>query len=312
MKYIQTIDQMTQLFGKLSDCDNWSLQLLKITSSKKTGISYYARQIKLHPDGKLGEVVGDICDYYTKKESLNKKYKEIDEYDGVNIGNIIYCLPADSVLVTDAYNSLVDTINNPDTEGKIDTKQYNGYVISGILEGESIRLLSLQNPMTSYENKHRFFYDESSFKEITGTVLQLKSYIDVLIYKGHLYMMSLYAEKLFDMERSYKKKCEESVSLIVGKGIVSDNEAFTKIALAGHNPRKFLSFNQKNLEMLAKNKNTRKSIGSKFGISLTKEGDYDTSVEKNSDSLIKILCNKAMLEPFAQEPMEVESARTWK
>ena len=313
MDPIRTIDDMNSFFDRLKKCDNWSLYLLKITSSKKMGVLYYTRQIMLAPEGKLCEVVSSICKQYMEGEySLKNKFERIEEYDGVNIGNIIYRLPTDSEMICAEFNALIGALNDPGAEGDLKPSRYNGYVINGRLaDDEPIRLISLQNPITSYEHKHRFFCDGSSFKEITGNVLQLKSYVDAIIFKEHLYMMNLNAEKLFDMERSYKKKCEEEAQNIVDQGIVSDAEAFVAAANSGHNPRKFISFNQRNLELLAKSKKTREKIGEKFKIPLTTSGTFDTTDKKNSDNLVKILCNKAMLEPFGQEPMEVEAARVW-
>ena len=56
MAPIRTIDDMNSFFDRLKECDNWSLHLLKITSSKKLGVLYYARQISLYPAGKISEV----------------------------------------------------------------------------------------------------------------------------------------------------------------------------------------------------------------------------------------------------------------
>lgn len=314
MERMQTIDDMNIFFCNLKECDNWSLHLLKIIKSKKIGVSYYARQITLEPPGKLNSVVSSISQNYTNgNHSLNNKYERIEEYDGINIGNIIYCLPSDSDLICEEYSDFVDAMNDPGVEGELKTDKYQGYVINGKLaDDEPVRLISLQNPITSYEHRHRFICEGSSFKEIKGNVLQLKMYVDAILYKGHLYMMGLNAEKLFDMERSYKKKCVEETKNIVEHGIVSDAEAFIAAANSGHNPRKFVAFNQRNLELLVKNREMRKKIGEKFRIPLTATGTFNTAGKESSDNLIKVLCNKAMLEPFGQEPMEVESAKRWK
>ena len=140
--------------------------------------------------------------------------------------------------------------------------------------------------------------------------MQLKMYVDEILYKGHLYMMGLNAEKLFDMVRAYKKKCVEETKNIVEHGIVSDAEAFIAAANSVHNPRKFVAFNQRNLELLVKNREMRKKSG-KSSESRSRQREHLIQQE-SSDNLIKVLCNKAMLEPFGQEPMEVESTKIWK
>ena len=44
MDPIRTIDDMNSFFDRLKECDNWSLHLLKITSSKKLGVLYYGKR----------------------------------------------------------------------------------------------------------------------------------------------------------------------------------------------------------------------------------------------------------------------------
>lgn len=314
MQPIQTIDDMSSLFCALNECDCWSLHLLRIRSSEKNGVTYFARQITLKPDGRLKKVVESISDQYVEgKTSLSNRYDNIVEFDGVNTDKSISRLRTDSDLISDAYKAFVCAFSNPEVERDMDIAKYQGYVINGMLfDNEPVRLISLQNPITSYEHKNRFFCEGSAFQEITGDVLQLKNSVDAVVYRGYFYMMNSNAERLFDMERSYKIKCTIETQHILDQGIVSDSEAFAAAAIAGHNPRKFVSFNQRNLELLAASKTKRKKIGKKFGIPLTDEGTFDTTDKKNSDNLIKILCNKAMLEPFGKEPMEVESARSWK
>ena len=316
MDPMQTIDDLNSFFENLKNCNNWSLQLLKINTSKRgeNMVSYYARRIFLTPDGKLTNIVHGISKHYAENTYLTDRYEKIEDYDGVNIGNIVYRLPLDSQLVNNEYASFSDEINNPDSEGEIKGVKFSGYVIYGRIDkdGEPIKLISLQNPISSYDCRNRFKCDNSVFREINGDVLQMKEYIDAVIYGGYMYMMSLNAEKLFDMQRAYKNKCEEEIQNIVDLGIVSNAEAFIAAAGSGHNPRKFVSFNQHNLELLAGSRETRAKIGEKFRIPLTADGTFDTTDRKSSDNIVKILCNKAMLEPFGHEPMEVESARTWK
>ena len=127
-----------------------------------------------------------------------------------------------------------------------------------------------------------------------------------------IYFLSLAGENLFNMARSYKKVCHDKVEQIEQSAIVTDTEIFKGVAESGHNPRKFVAFNEKRLTAL-KNKNTRNSIAKKFSIPLDAEtGKFDTSVDGASEKIVKLLCNKGMLDPFDKDAVEVDGARQWK
>ncbi len=311
MDILRTIDDVGNLLNNIKQFDVWSIHLLKITQSSRNGATYLTKQIALSPTGKLKEIIKCISDSYLLKGYLENRYETLEEYDGVNIGKIIYRMPGSSELIIDKYQAFMSAINNSNIDDDIKSVKFSGYVLCGDLNGESIKLISLLNPISSYENKLRFLWDKSTFKEIKSEVLQIKEYVDVIIYKGYVYFMNINAERLFDMERTYRKKCEKDVECILEKNIVSNADLFEEIATSGHNPRKFLSFNKKNLDSLTKSKEKRKEIAKIFKIKITKEGQLDTSTKKSCDDIVKILCNKAMLEPFDNQPMEVEGAKRW-
>ena len=91
--------------------------------------------------------------------------------------------------------------------------------------------------------------------------------------------------------------------------ILTDFDAFSAIAGSGHNPRKFVSFNDAHLQKL-KNANTRKKMAKKFNISLV--GDkFDSTKSDTSDKLVKLLCDRGMVDPFDDNPMEVAGSKQW-
>lgn len=119
------------------------------------------------------------------------------------------------------------------------------------------------------------------------------------------------AEKLFNMERSYKKICEQQVEKMELRNIFSDFEKFKQVATSGNRPRKFVSYRQENFDLLVENIGKRIEIAGRFDIKMTDDDKFDTSEDKSNDNLVKVLCSKAALEPFHNSPVEVESARKW-
>lgn len=111
------------------------------------------------------------------------------------------------------------------------------------------------------------------------------------------------------MERAYRTVCREKISVINECNIVTDFEAFSAIASSGHNPRKFVSFNDSHLQKL-RNVNSRKKMARKFNIPL--DGDkFDTTKPGVTDKLVKLLCARGMVDPFDDNPMEVAESKKW-
>lgn len=307
-----TIDNIKHIFERLSTCDAWSLQILQINTSKKEEISYLTREISIEPKGKLTELVKEIAAKYLEegKNSL-ESYRECRDYDGSTDNQIIYKLTKDKGLIAEDYQSLLKAVAHPDTESNPLELKANASLIKGIidLDGKKtpIKLISMQNPVTSL--KHKFLEANGTFKEISDKVISLRSSIDVLLLGDSVYMFNLSGENLFNMERAYKGICLTKVELIKKADIVTDGDAFSSIAGSGHNPRKFVSFNDSYFDKLKK-ADIRKNIAAKFNLPL-KDGKFDTSTKDTTEKLVKLLCQRGMVEPFDDTPMEVSSSKKW-
>ena len=146
-----TIDKMKAVFAALPHCTAWSLQLLKINTSKQSGTSYIGREIILSPEGTLTSFVKEISDrYIDESKGVLSSYHDITEYDGSTVDKVIYSLSKSNTLIADEYNTLMEAIANPDTE--LDPLEFKAraYVLRGIIcidgEEKAIKLISVQNP----------------------------------------------------------------------------------------------------------------------------------------------------------------------
>ena len=91
--------------------------------------------------------------------------------------------------------------------------------------------------------------------------------------------------------------------------IVTDFTAFSSAAGSGHNPRKIVSFNDSHLQKL-KNSRSRAKMAKKFNIPM--DGDlFDTTQPGTADKIVKLLCNRGMVDPFDDNPMEVAGSKRW-
>ena len=309
---LMSLEKIKTIFNALSNCTAWSLQLLKITTSKRTGTSYIGREIALSPEGRLALFVKEISNrYINESNGILSSYHNVIEYDGSTIDKVIYRLNKSNTLIASEYDELINAISTPDTEIEPLEFKAQAYVLKGKInidnEEKTIKLISMQNPVTSL--KHKFWSINGAFKEITDKVITLRTSIDVVIIEDTIYMLTLAGENLFNMERAYKTTCEKKLKDIDDCKIVNNFKNFSSVAGTGHNPRKFVSFNDEHLQKL-KNKKTREKMAKHFDIPM--DGDlFDTTEKDATNRLVKLLCDRGMVDPFNDTPKEVAGSKKW-
>lgn len=306
------LSDIRNILQNLNQARNWSLQVLQIKNLKRDGTVYTGREIILAPVSRLDDFVSEVSEYYIgTKGCFDSKFVSLSDYDGSANGRTIYKLDGGSNLIDSEYSSLIKSLANPNSEDDPFEMKVRSLVLIGQFEKENevipIKIFSMQNPITML--KHRFMRNNGCFRELDEKVLTLRPTIDVLIYGSEVYLFTFNGENLFNMERSYKALCFDCIKRVQKTGIVANAERFLSIASSGHNPRRFVSFNQAHLDKL-KNEGTRIRIAKKFSIPL-KAGKFDTDQEGVSEKIVKILCDKGMVDPFENLPMEVSSAKKW-
>lgn len=308
-----SLQKIQSAFEHMNEYDAWSIQLLRIKTTKAAGTIYAAVSVTLTPHGKLTELVKEISKHYIENEKgeLNS-FSRVQDYDGTTDGDAIYKLSTQDPLIAEQYKTFVTALANVDYEADPLSQKMQAYLIQGNLKvnGKEIgaKLISMQNPITTL--KHKFLYERNTFREIGTNVLSLRPSIDVLILGNEIYLFTMAGEKLFNMERAYKAVCNNKIAIITQSCILSDSTVFESVAKSSYHPRMFVSFNEKRFQTL-QNKTARKRYATLFDIPL-KDGMFDTSLPESSDKLVKLLCNKGMVDPFDDLPVEVSSARAWK
>lgn len=308
-----SLERLQSAFKYLNRCEAWSIQLLRIKTSKTKGTEYAAFSINLSPQGKLKQFVEEISDHYSKedKHELNSSLR-VQEYDGTMDGNTIYTLRIRDSLIAEEYSAFVTALANAEQEADPLSQRLQAYVIQGkvIIDAEeiSVKLISMQNPITTL--KHKFLHEKNAFKEIETKVLSLRPTIDVMILNDKIYFITMSGERLFNMERAYRTVCDNKVTILEQSGILSDANVFGNVARTGHHPRMFISFNEGRFQRLT-DESTRRKYAELFEIPL-KDGAFDTSIIEAADKLVRLLCNRGMVDPFEEQPVEVSSARKWR
>lgn len=308
-----SLHMIRSVLNTLNSTPAWMVILVKIKNSKRNGTTYATRGITLSPEGALTRFVSGLSKVYTEGDGAAiSKYSAVTEYDGSAEAIKIYKLHSDNELIADEYTRLIDALSTPEMTGDPLEFSANAYALksSVIVEGEerTVILFSLQNPICVLKN--RFLYDEGTFFELDKKVLNLRQNIDVIIIDNTVYLLTLAGEKLFNMERSYKAVCTSKAQDICESGIITDINVFKTVATSGHNPRRFVAFNQNRFERM-KDARTRREMAATFNLLVNAEGLIDTSSAGTAEKLVKLLCNKGMLDPFDNVPVEVAGASRW-
>ncbi len=301
------LDDIKEIIDKLDDCETWSVNMLKFQSTEREGYSCFAREIMFSSNEELMNYITDIKDNYIGKKPLLERFTEIREYDGTTDVNVIYELDINSELLNDAYGKIMGALLNADQEMDPFREKYGAYVLSGNVMGKAIYLIKMRSPFVNLKNN--YIFNRSKFTKIKVPILSLKLTVDVMIYGNKVFLFKNSVEMLFDMVKAYKLKADICIKEILDSEIISGNELFHKVASSGHNPRRFIKYDKSHLEEL-KNEVRRKEIGAKFGIPM-KEGKFYIDDEESTNKLIKVLCQRGMLDPFDNEPMEVSGSRNW-
>ena len=299
---------LRKVFTAIGSLDSISVQLLRVTNNKD-GTHYNAREIEIQPEEDLDAFIISICKKYSKDLS---SAETVDYYTGDIVKGNIYKLPVNDELISEYYETLDAIVANPSTEGDVVMGEWNALLIKGRItfdEGEQeLKLISMKSPITVLTNKY-IGAGKGNFKKIKKPILTLNKNLDAVIINSTFYMLTMQAENLFNMERSYKLRCGAKVEEVVELGILTNADAFKDMATKGQNPRRFVSFNQSRLDAI-KNTNSRKKYMKMFNIGM-KCGKIDTDDIKSSERLVKFLCDKAMLDPIDEGPREVSAAKVW-
>lgn len=302
------VNDVKQIIEKIDGNGTWSVKLLKIHTSTREGLSYMAREINMSPHDQLKFHVEDLRARYVGQQNEIGKFNAVTEYDGTTDAATIYTLNCESDLIKDSYIMLMDALANADHESDAFKEKYSAYVISGTVENKPIYIFSMASPFVNMKRKF-ISLDNSTFTRIDKPVLSLRLSFDVVIYDNKVYMFTMAAENLFNMDRAYKAVCANCIEGIVYSGILIETDIFKKVASSGSNPRRFVSYNSNYLERL-RNKKTRERIGKKFDIPM-KDGLFDTEQDGAADKIVKLLCKKGMVDPFDDTAVEVSGSKKW-
>ena len=307
LEFLETIS------NNIKDITELHLYALKYTH-KTNDSEFHCCDIHFDNDDDLKNLFFDCFDYIPSKKLPH--IEQIDEYNGFNGDTILSKISLSSPLIAEQYQKIHTAYESSSDTVNILEFKANAYLFKGKLtvnETEhSIITLTSRKPFRTLKKAFSPFA-QNVFKPITNGVLQLSSIIDILIIDNNLYLFNFSGESILNLEKSYKKKCSKDLEIILSQDIISNSckELFQSTALHGHNPRKFLTFQQDRLNALSQQQ-MREKISHKFNIPLDERtGEFTFRDENEIEKLIKVLCDKAALDPFDNSPREALNLREW-
>ena len=165
-----SLELLKTTFSEITNCSTWSLQLLKISTSKSAGTRYASRQILLDPTSEMTSFVGEISKRYLSagKGSLDS-YTDISDYDGTASRTTVYRLNKENVLIAAEYDAFIAAIANPDVEA--DAFSFtSACLLKGVIsigeESIPVKLISMQSPITKLKQKYRLLHASGKFSQI--------------------------------------------------------------------------------------------------------------------------------------------------
>lgn len=238
---------------------------------------------------------------------------EESPYDGVIRSGRVSWLDTDDGIISDVRNAMEHPIK------KYDASWIKEHLLSekngkrGVLiecedeNGELVKLVSLASPIKMC--KHTFLCEAGSFKEITSPILTLPLKIDVIIGNGRLYLLSEAGERFMISKEELSRQTESKVETVVKENLVTSPDVFKRISLTGLNPRRYLRFNGDKLRALQDVK-LRRKLAKKFSLPL-RDDLFITEDKDVVDGLVRLLCDKGMVDPVSDQPMAVSGAERW-
>lgn len=303
---------LKEVFSKLTECEAWVMQIVQVKNTVKYGTTYICREVQFSPARELIDYIESISDYYLSKDGIDD-FTSVDNYTGDVVDHVIYKLKSSDQLITNEFEKLIESSGQPDRETPIKGINSNAAIFKGTVKVDHndfpVILVSMQRPITALSNKFLLF-EGSSFHKIDEPVLSLRKTIDVAIIGDSVYLFTLAGEKLFNMERTYKAVAKHDVEEIIKCDFLSNEEKFQCFANSGRNPRRFVSYNESHFKWL-KDSGNRARAAEKFGLVLD-GNSIRTDDEESVEKLVKFLCNKAMLDPCDDSPVEVAATKPWR
>ena len=303
--------ELRKAFAALSNSDNdsYNLHAISIGHAAENGeISYAAHSLSIRPKEDWIAHLKEVGDGYvgSKKPIISDEF-DVKPYDGTVLEeNEAFVISGKDVRVKKCFNDFSDVWATESVEHGADSMNPNALAICD--DEKNHVFLSVKSPFSIL--KHKFWCDDSDYKKISGKVLTLSTKMDVVIIGEKLYFLTIAGVQAFVSESICKSVAKDKADALAKLEYISGAENLAAVSLTGLNPRRYLGYNEGRVAELG-NATKRRDIAKTFGIKYAK-GKFDLSEKGDAERFIKVICNRGMVDPFTEGPVEVASSKVWK
>lgn len=171
----------------------------------------------------------------------------------------------------------------------------NGAVTSEVL------FLRRSNPFITGKNVRLCTAPANEVTESNQPILKFTQGTDFVLLNGVCYFFSAGIEKDFGLENRHIAICAKRLKLIGETAIINNYDQLEKVAMTAKNARKFLDFDPKILEYIARLQIVERiDFLSTYGITIDNEGLMDTYDPEQCDLVIDLLCCRSCLDPLGR------------
>lgn len=311
MSNTSTKEELRKAFEPLAQCGDTSFTLhaIKIGHGEENGeISYAAHSLSIRPQDDLIAYLKEVGTGYVgdKKPIISDEF-DVKPYDGTVLDeNEAFVISGKDGRVKKCFRDFCDVWATESVEHGADSIDPNAIAICD--DDKNCIFLSLRKPFSIL--KHKFWYADSDYKKIPGKVLTLSTKMDAVIIGETLYFLTIAGAQAFVSESICKNVAKDKADALAKLEYISGAENLAAVSLTGLNPRRYLGYNEGSVAEL-RNATKRRDIAKTFGIKYA-NGKFDLSEKGDAERFIKVICNRGMVDPFTEGPVEVTSSKAWK
>lgn len=307
--------KLMSVFKTLPRGQNWRLSVMSIRGGVNSAPAFMSRLINLDPESAMMDYLKEITSHYIdKKHGWLLPFPEIAPYQGEWSSERIFHLRTDDEKVRET----VDLCKNADrgmaflgNPAEIDV---NAFLLHGVIPVDEaptdVWLLSTRKPFQRLSRRFSWKKGRKVYKRIDERILTLSVIFDAAIVGKDLFFLSIAGAQVFVCETICREIAKRKVEIV--KNLTTNEARLKEVAQKGFNPRRFLSFDPKRVELLSDSPELAKKVSRLFDIEFDPQaGKFSLRSDEDANRLIKVVCNRGMEDPFTENAVEVAWSAPW-
>lgn len=310
--HVKTIKKVFDLLTTSSP-EDWQLSALRINRSSET-TEYETHSIILSSTKDMAEYLKEIRERYVGgEEPLIDDNTDVVEQDGSLHETPVEHLPSNDAFFEEGYGKLCRAIENPEVNrSPLDIKpnaialRYAGKVSP--MKGP-IYIIFKKTPFSLFKN--RFYRKDDVFFRLEDAILTLPTQIDLMIVGRDAFSFSSSGSGIATDNAAARKVAERELESLSKEAFIADSSVLKEVGGKRKNARLFKAMNEGRKNRLRTDKKFCAKMADAFGIPCRK-GVFEVSDPADAERLLKLLCMRGMMDPFAESPVEVSGSVAWK